>query len=312
MFFTNTNNGNLQFVYYLITIFLVFLGVLAGNIPMSMILIQRGDLEEGMNTADIMKNMTGQWDLAYMLIPFAVGLLVLFFCNQVFHKRPTKDLITGHRNIRWNRAVGAFVGFLALTGIMELISYFMSPENYSITFDAASFLPLLLIALTLLVAQTSFEEIFMRGYLMQGIGRLFKNRAVPLIVTSLIFGVMHIANPEVASYGIWQMMTYYIGIGLFLGVITIMDDGLELALGIHAATNFYAAAIVSYPDSALNTKSIFSNSVLDIDGSLISWGIMIVVILIFLKWFLKWGSWSKLFSNIDYDNNEKFIDNEIV
>jgi hypothetical protein len=30
------------------------------------------------------------------------------------------------------------------------------------------------------------------------------------------------------------MFVYYIGTGLFLGILTLMDEGMELALGFHA------------------------------------------------------------------------------
>jgi len=51
-------------------------------------------------------------------------------------------------------------------------------------------------------------------------------------------------------------MVYYIGTGLFLGIITLMDEGLELALGFHAANNLITVLLVTADWTALQTDSI--------------------------------------------------------
>ena len=53
------------------------------------------------------------------------------------------------------------------------------------------------------------------------------------------------------------IMIYYIGTGLFLGIITLMDEGMELALGFHAANNLVSALLVTSDWSAFQTHSIF-------------------------------------------------------
>jgi hypothetical protein len=75
-------------------------------------------------------------------------------------------------------------------------------------------------------------------------------------MTSLIFGSMHWFNPEVTKMGN-IIMIYYIGTGLFLGVITLMDEGMELALGFHAANNLTGALLVTSDWSVFQTHSVF-------------------------------------------------------
>ena len=79
---------------------------------------------------------------------------------------------------------------------------------------------------------------------MQGFGNLARNKWFPLVMTSLVFGLMHIFNPEVSKMG-YIVLVYYIGTGLFLGLMTLMDEGLELALGFHAANNLIGALLVT-------------------------------------------------------------------
>ena len=94
---------------------------------------------------------------------------------------------------------------------------------------------------------------------MQGFANLAKNKWFPLVMTSVIFGTMHIANPEVQKLG-YIIMIYYIGTGLFLGILTLMDEGMELALGFHAANNLIAALLITSDWSAFQTESILKDN----------------------------------------------------
>ena len=69
---------------------------------------------------------------------------------------------------------------------------------------------------------------------------------------------MHFFNPEVEKIGS-IVFVYYIGTGLFLGIITLMDEGLELALGFHTANNLIGALLVTSDWSAFQTHSIFKD-----------------------------------------------------
>src|SRR5690606_5499249 len=103
---------------------------------------------------------------------------------------------------------------------------------------------------------TTFEELFFRGYLMQGIYMFCAVRIVPFLLSSILFGLMHISNPEVENMGI-QIMIIYIGSGLFLGALTLLDDGMELAIGYHAANNFVRCLFFTLKKTVFQTTSIF-------------------------------------------------------
>ena len=104
--------------------------------------------------------------------------------------------------------------------------------------------------------QTSLEEYVFRGYLMQGLGVFVKNRWFPLIFTSLSFGLLHLSNPEIDKIGN-IIIIHYIATGLFLGIITLMDEGMELALGFHAGNNLLIALLVTADWTVFQTSSIF-------------------------------------------------------
>lgn len=196
--------------------------------------------------------------LIEMLIPFAIGLGLLFFWVKLIHKQAITALTTSRKSIDWKRVSFAFLLWGSITTVMVTIDYQLSPENYEWNFNLSKFLILLVIATLLIPLQTSFEEYLFRGYLMQGLGIAVKNKWFPLLLTSLIFGLMHIANPEVEKIG-YIIMVYYIGTGLFLGILTLMDEGLELALGFHAANNLVTALLVTANWTAFQTDSVLKD-----------------------------------------------------
>ena len=116
----------------------------------------------------------------------------------------------------------------------------------------------------------------MRAYLMQGIGVMAKNKWLPLLITSTIFGLLHILNPEVDKLG-YGIMIFYIGTGLFLGIITLMDDGIELALGFHAANNLTAAILVTADWTAFQTDSLYR----DVSEPGLGWDVFLPVVIIY-------------------------------
>lgn len=210
------------------------------------------------NPEVLMTTLDSNLTLLLMLSGFALGLGVLLLFVKYVHKQSILKLLTTRPKLDWKRVGFGFAIIAVPTLILSLVNYMVSPEDFVLQFDLKPFLILLLIASILIPIQTSFEEILFRSYLMQAFGVASKSRAVALVLTSLIFGLLHISNPEVATLG-KGIMVYYIGVGLFLGMITLMDDGVELALGYHAANNFLAAILITTDWSVFRTHAIFKD-----------------------------------------------------
>lgn len=136
--------------------------------------------------------------------------------------------------------------------------------------------------------QTSIEELLFRGYLAQGVARWTKSRWWALIIPSVLFALMHLANPEVKEYGFWLSMPQYLIMGLMLGLISILDDGIELALGIHFINNALTALLVTHEASALQTDALFLLHDLDPVASLISISVASILVILILQRIYKW------------------------
>jgi len=123
-----------------------------------------------------------------------------------------------------------------------------------------------------------------------------------------MFGLFHSANPEVAKMG-FGVMAFYIGTGLFLGVITLMDESLELALGFHLGNNLIAALLITSDFSALQTDAIFKYSGVEnpvdmLNEMLVSIAIVYPIMLIIFAKKYNWTNWSrKLSGKIEIENS---------
>ncbi|MBM3301071.1 MAG: CPBP family intramembrane metalloprotease [Deltaproteobacteria bacterium] len=112
------------------------------------------------------------------------------------------------------------------------------------------------VVLVLTPIQTTTEELLFRGYLLQAAGLVSRRFGFPAMLSSLLFMLPHLANPEVA-HGLPAVAAYYFAIGFLFCVVTIKSNSLELVIGAHAAVNLFAALVVNYSDSALETESVF-------------------------------------------------------
>ncbi|MEC3907959.1 CPBP family intramembrane glutamic endopeptidase [Tamlana sp. 2201CG12-4] len=249
---------------YLVGTVIIFLAwQLIGAIPLGIAIIAKiaiGGVENMPTDIPQMIELLGSnLFLFLMLLSFVFGLLGVLLTSKVLHKQSFISLTTVRKKIDWKRFWFIFILWGIISSSFVLIDYFFfTPEDYVINFNLKPFLILCVIAILLIPLQTSFEEYFFRGYLMQGLGVLFKNKWAPLLITSIGFGLMHIFNPEVDKLG-YMIMVYYIGTGLFLGILTLMDDGLELALGFHAANNLFTALLVTADWTAFQTHSILKD-----------------------------------------------------
>lgn len=240
------------------------------------------------------------YGLALFLLTFAFGILGLYITIRFLHKQDFKSLTTARKKIDFSRIFYSFSVVVGISLVIFPINLFMSPESYEMTFNLNQFLILILICLTLLPIQTSFEEYLIRGYLLQGIGICTKSRALAFTIPSILFGLLHFANPEIDKLGN-EFIFAYIIMGFFLGIITMMDEGLELALGWHYANNLIAALLVTADWSALQTNSIYKYvGEPDIFSQILPALIIFPLLIYHFSIKYKWSGWNeKLFGKIN-------------
>lgn len=248
----------------------------------------------------VMKMFESNTTLFLVMTSFVFAFAGVYFVVKFIHHQTLLSVTTSRPKVDWKRIFFSFFLWSFFSLLSFLFVYLKSPDQFVLNFKFVPFLILVVLGTLLIPIQTSTEEYVFRGYLMQGFANLAQNRWFPLLMTSVIFGSMHWANPEVVKMGN-IIMIYYIGTGLFLGVITLMDEGMELALGFHAANNLVGALLVTSDWSVFQTHSIFkdlSEPSAGIDVILPVVVIYPILLFIFSKKY-SWKNWKeKLTGNI--------------
>jgi membrane protease YdiL (CAAX protease family) len=312
MFINQAYKGNNTWWRVLITTVLT-VGIFVGNL-ITYVQMSKEEMDEAYKALDkYPKNLV----LVLNLMPFVFFLVLLFLLVRLLHKRSILSLTTSREKVDYKRILFSFGLIVSVTIIGFAVSYFLDNSAIIWNFNPLKFALLFIISIVLFPFQIGLEEYLFRGFLMQQIGILAKNRWFPLLFTSLLFGVFHSANPEVAKMG-FGVMVFYIGTGLLLGIMTLMDESLELALGFHLGNNLMAALLLSSDFSAIQTDAIFRYSGIENPVDMLNEMIVSIVIVypIILFIFAKkynWTNWfEKLTGKIQRPNSQNNLNKKIA
>lgn len=291
MFIEQAYKGNNTWWRVLITT-LCTAGIFVGNFIAYFAMSKEQIDEVYKSMSEIPNNLS----LFLNLSPFIFLLGLLFLLVRNLHYRSIVSLTTSRNKIDYKRILFSFSLIVLFTITVFVVTYFIDNSNIVWNFNPLKFGILFLISVLLFPCQIGLEEYLFRGYLMQQIGIVVKNRWFPLVFTSIVFGLFHSANPEVDKMG-YGVMVFYIGTGLLLGIITLMDESLELALGFHLGNNMMAALLITSDYSAIHTDAVFKYSGAENPASVLNEMIISIAIVypIILYIFAKrynWKDWS--------------------
>ena len=285
-----------QWYWYLLVIFICFMATnTVGAIPLFIILITQW-IQNPKPLTDInsfsqesmMSGIDSNLYLASMAFSFVVFLAVAIWIIKMFHGRSWTEVINGTKRVRWSRF---FVG-LAVWGVLQVgsfaINYMTDPNNFEFRFEPVRFIFLTIITLTMIPIQSSCEDFVFRGYLAQGVASWTGSRLWTLLIPSVLFALLHSANPEVTKYGFGVMMANYFLIGLTFGLISLLDDGIELAMGAHSINNILGSMLMTYEGSALRTDALFKAKIINPGEDLFIAVISSIVFIGILAFIYKW------------------------
>ncbi|MFC2452200.1 MAG: CPBP family intramembrane glutamic endopeptidase [Tannerella forsythia] len=285
-----------QWYWYLLVIFICFMATnTVGAIPLFIILITQW-IQNPKPLTDInsfsqesmMSGIDSNLYLASMAFSFVVFLAVAIWIIKMFHGRSWTEVINGTKRVRWSRF---FVG-LAVWGVLQVgsfaINYMTDPDNFEFRFEPVRFILLTIISLTMLPIQSSCEEFVFRGYLAQGVASWTGSRLWALLIPSVLFALLHSPNPEVAKYGFGVMMANYFLIGLTFGLISLLDDGIELAMGAHSINNILGSILMTYEGSALRIDALFKAKIINPGEDLLMGILFSAVFIGILAFIYKW------------------------
>jgi CAAX amino terminal protease family. len=230
----------------------LILGVVVAVLFVAFLIMQNGVSAVGVDIQSIQSNSL--FLVALALIAFAASYFVFYLCTRFIHRRSFISVFTAKSRFNWNGMLKGAALWFSILAILTIISFVINPTSYKITFNPSTFGLLLILSLITFPIQASFEEVFFRGYLMQGVGLLSKKPIIPILVTSLFFGIGHIMNGTGMTLSVFPFIETVI-IGIALATITLGEDGVETAIGIHVINNLYAVLIVSTPEGIFGNLS---------------------------------------------------------
>lgn len=212
-------------------------------------------------------------------IPFIAATLLAV---RFIHARPLQTLITGESRIRWGRIlIGGGIWFV-ITSLIAIVESLLYPGRYVLTFQPGTLLLFAALAVIFIPIQTSAEEVFFRGYLLQWMGLRLKNKWILAFLNGLLFFLPHTANPEMDANFLLVGLGYFV-FGFVFTLLTVQDNGMELALGVHAANNLFIVLFANYTITALPSPSLFTIQELDPIYGLVS--LIVGSIVFFLIYF---------------------------
>jgi uncharacterized protein len=185
--------------------------------------------------------------------PFPVFLLGSVIAVALIHRRSPLTLVTGRRSVDWGRVGTGLGAWFALAVLSGLVGFLLYPSAFSLGPSLAAFVPFALLALVLAPIQATAEEVFFRGYLVQGASLISGNFLILAVASGVLFMLPHLANPGL----VFPVALYHFCFGAFFAWVSLRDGTLELAIGAHAANNLFGAVVLGFEGSALNAPSLF-------------------------------------------------------
>ncbi len=189
---------------------------------------------EQLPTAFITKNQPFWQSLVIVLALLVVVAITIYVAKRVGLLNHLADLKTAKA---WKTIL---LGFIALTvvkyigGVVLILEKGFDADTANQTaLEQLGMSPLLLIILTAIAAPI-VEETIMRGLIL---GRVFNNSYLGVIISSLLFGLLHMPT----DIGSWII---YGGMGLVLALIYHKTEKLEYTIGIHFINNALGVLIM--------------------------------------------------------------------
>lgn len=205
--------------------------------------------------------------LLLLIVSYSIFIAGVYFTARFLHRRSLRSVATGRPKMDWSRIWFGFGVAAAFWTVMNVILYALEPENYILIFKPLPFLIYFSILFVVSLLSALQEQYFFRGYMMQGLGSVSGNRWLPLAVVSILHALMYATHPEMIKAGFVPMLVWTLSYSLMLSIVTLMDDGTELAIGLDMGHRLIAQSFFTAPEAFFRPDSIFQMVDLETDDT---------------------------------------------
>ncbi len=211
-----------------------------------------GQLVIGLVVLGIMQitSITGPMNLILtfiLLLSFSPSLMLCFIWVKKGEKRTIASLGLHKEQAFLKFLTGFGIGlllFALVTLFMWLFKVITLEQGIKMGLKS---IPAMLLLLPAWIIQSSTEEILARGWLMHILGAKYKPM-IGLVVSSVIFGLIHLTNDGVGVIAILNIIL----VGFLFGFYVIHTKNLWGACGMHAAWNFAQGNVFGFSVSGID------------------------------------------------------------
>jgi membrane protease YdiL (CAAX protease family) len=190
---------------------------------------------------------------------FPFFLLGILLAVVLIHRRHPRTLVTAGERVSWRRVGQGFVAWLVpWVLVIGGVQFLLYPSSFSMRENLSALAYFVPLALLFTGIQVTAEELFFRGYLVQGASLVSANRVFLALAAAALFTVPHLLNPEATEGGFLTIfLNYFVAGGLVWVVASLVDGTTELAIGAHLANNLGNALLLGVAGASLPSPSLF-------------------------------------------------------
>lgn len=219
-------------------------------------------------------------------------IITIFVCYIFSHSKKEFKIFLG-LNLNANALQEVFYGFLLGGGLIMSIFLLLIISSSVSDINTDSTISFFLKEITSTFSYSLLEELFFRSIMLGGIYFLFGQKWLALIISSILFGFVHAANPDAT---IISVTSNFLG-GIMYGLAFLGTRQVWLPIGLHFAWNFFQGPVLGLNVSGFNSKGLLevelegskllTGGEYGLEASLIGIGFRLICITILIIWFKK-------------------------
>ena len=191
---------------------------------------------------------------SYLLTFLPLFIYVFFYTgitkkNRFIHR----SFLPGQRGNKPSKLLRGFLAGFLTNAFCVAAALIAGDIKLSLSFSVAD-IPFYLLAFVFVFIQSSTEELWTRGFLMERV-HVHYPLLLAILLNSGLFAALHLGNPGVSALPIINIFI----VGVAYSVVAWQTDSIWYAMGAHTAWNFTQNLLFGLPNSGLVSRvSVFS------------------------------------------------------
>lgn len=205
-----------------------------------------GSATVGVDITNLEAEHTSIQDLIINLFGLAGTFLVLWFFIKFIDKEQFIELGFQTKSRLREFIIGIIIGLIIMSFGYFILIYLEEIYFEKINFDFKE----LIISLSLFTIVAVVEETLLRGYVLKNLMNSF-NKYLALIISSILFSLMHGANPNIDLFSLFDLFLA----GILLGLSYLYTKNLWFPIALHLSWNLFQT-LLGFNVSGQDTYSI--------------------------------------------------------